>query len=169
MKSIDHVKVARGDKKADLVLKNCQIINVFSGKIEKGDNAISDGIIMGIGEYKGEVEFDVKGKYVAPGFIDGHVHIESSMLTPPQFAKIVMPKGTTTVVADPHEIANVSGIEGIKYMLESSKRVPLDVFIMVPSCVPATAFETSGHIITADDIDSVKDEKGIFNKTGINR
>jgi adenine deaminase len=162
MKSIEHVKVARGDKKADLVLKNCQIINVFNGKIEKGDIAISDGIIMGIGEYKGEVEFDVKGKYVAPGFIDGHVHIESSMLTPPQFAKIVMPKGTTTVVADPHEIANVSGIEGIKYMLESSKSVPLDVFVMIPSCVPATNFETSGHIITADDIDSIKDFKGIL-------
>lgn len=162
MKSIEHVKVARGDKKADLVLKNCQIINVFNGKIEKGDIAISDGIIMGIGDYEGEVEFDVKGKYVAPGFIDGHVHIESSMLTPPQFAKIVMPKGTTTVVADPHEIANVSGIEGIKYMLESSKSVPLDVFVMIPSCVPATNFETSGHIITSDDVDSIKDFKGIL-------
>ena len=162
MKSIDYVKVARGEKKADLVLKNCNVINVFNGQIEKGDIAISGGIIMGIGNYKGEVEFDVKGKYVAPGFIDGHVHIESSMLTPPQFAKIVMPKGTTTVVADPHEIANVSGIDGIKYMLESSKRVPLDVFVMIPSCVPATAFETSGHIITADDIDSLKDEKGIL-------
>ncbi|MBN2605666.1 MAG: adenine deaminase [Bacilli bacterium] len=162
MKSIQYAKIAHGDMKADLVLKNCQIVNVFSGEIEQGDIAITDGIIMGIGAYKGEVEFDVKNKFVAPGFIDGHVHIESSMLTPPQFAKIVMPKGTTTVIADPHEIANISGIEGIKYMLESSRRVPLDVLVMVPSCVPATSFETSGYTISSSDIEQIRDYEGVL-------
>ena len=162
MKTINLVNAARGDTPADLVLKNCQIIDVFSSKIEKGDIAITDGIIVGIGSYHGKKEIDIKNRFVSPGFIDGHVHIESSMLTPPQFAKIIVPKGTTSVIADPHEIANVSGVEGIKYMIFSSIFGPLNVNMMIPSCVPATAFETSGAIITAEDIDKIKNSKGIL-------
>lgn len=152
MNTINAVKVAKGEKKAELVLKNCLILNVFNEKIEKGDIAIEAGFIVGIGSYNGEEEIDVKGKYVCPGFIDGHVHIESSMLTPPQFAKSVIPKGTTTIIADPHEIANVCGINGIKYMLKNSENLPLDVFMMLPSCVPATDFENSGATLLASDL-----------------
>jgi len=152
MNTIQLAKVARGDKKADLVLKNCTIVNVFSHRIENGDIAVADGVIAGIGEYSGRKEIDLKGALVCPGFIDGHVHIESSMLTPPQFAKSVIPKGTTTVIADPHEIANVSGIDGIEFMLDSSENLPLDVFIMLPSCVPSTEYENSGAVLTAEDL-----------------
>ncbi|MCK5762350.1 MAG: adenine deaminase, partial [Candidatus Izimaplasma sp.] len=162
MKTVKLVEIARGDKPADLVLKNCQIINVFTSKIEKGDIAITDGMIVGIGSYEGKEEIDVKNQFVSPGFIDGHVHIESSMLTPPQFAKIIIPKGTTTIIADPHEIANVSGVEGIKYMIFSSIFGPLNVRMMIPSCVPATAFETSGAIISSKDIDKFKNTKGVL-------
>lgn len=156
MQSIQYVAVAKGEKPAECVIKNAKIVNVFSGEIEEGDIAIENGIIVGIGSYQGKQNIDVKGDYVAPGFIDGHVHIESSMLTPPQFAKIVMPKGTTTIIADPHEIANVVGIQGIYYMLECSENIPLDVYVMVPSCVPATPFETNGAAITIDDILTLK-------------
>lgn len=152
MNTIQLAKVARGDKKADIVLKNCSIVNVFSHMIEKNDIAIVDGIIAGIGEYQGRKEIDLNGSIVCPGFIDGHVHIESSMLTPPQFAKSVLPKGTTTVIADPHEIANVCGIKGIEFMLDSSEKLPLDVFIMLPSCVPSTEYENSGALLTAQDL-----------------
>lgn len=162
MKTVEQVKIARGDSKAELVLKNCKIINVFSSKIEEGDIAINDGIIIGVGKYSGIVENDMLGAYVSPGFIDGHVHIESSMLTPPQFAKIVMPKGTTSVIADPHEIANVSGIAGIKYMIDSSIGIPLDVHVMIPSCVPATSFETSGAILGSNDISMLKHVEGVL-------
>lgn len=153
MNSTQLAKVAKGSKKADLVLKNCTIVNVFSHEMETGDIAITGGIIAGIGEYSGKKEIDLKGKLVCPGFIDGHVHIESSMLTPPQFAKSVIPKGTTTVIADPHEIANVCGINGIEFMLDSSENLPLDVFIMLPSCVPSTDYENSGAILTAKDLE----------------
>ncbi|MFH0767292.1 MAG: amidohydrolase family protein, partial [Bacillota bacterium] len=115
------MRVARGELKAQLVLKNAKIINVYSGEIELGDIAIENGKIVGVGSYQGEIEHDMNNKYVAPGLIDGHVHIESSMLTPPGFAKIVVPKGTTTIIADPHEIANVCGVKGIQFMLDSSE------------------------------------------------
>lgn len=146
------LKAASGKKKASLVLKNAQIINVFTTEIEQGDIAIENDMIVGIGKYKGMKVIDLKGAYVAPGFIDGHVHIESSMMVPHEFAKLVIPFGTTSVIADPHEIANVFGLEGIKYMIQSAKQVPLDVFMMLPSCVPSTIFETSGSEITAKDI-----------------
>ena len=162
MDTIKLGEVARGDAPADLVLKNCSIINVFTSKIEQGDIAIADGTIVGIGTYKGVKEIDVKNRFVSPGFIDGHVHIESSMLTPPQFAKIIVPKGTTSVIADPHEIANVSGVEGIKYMIFSSIFGPLNVHMMIPSCVPATSFETSGAIIESADINKYKNTKGVL-------
>lgn len=162
MDTVKLVEVARGDTLADLVLKNCKIINVFTSQIEDADIAITDGIIVGIGSYDGKEEIDVKNRFVAPGFIDGHVHIESSMLTPPQFAKIIVPSGTTTIIADPHEIANVSGVEGIKYMIFSSIFGPLNVNIMIPSCVPATSFETSGAVISSVDIDHFKNNKGVL-------
>ena len=114
-----------------MVLKNANIINVFTNEIIKGDVAIERGKIVGIGEYEGIEEMDLEGKYLSPGFIDGHVHIESSMVTPGQFAKAIVPRGVTTIVADPHEIANVKGIEGIKYMLDESEDLPLDVYIML--------------------------------------
>ena len=156
------VKMARGKKKADLVLKNCSIVNVFTGMIDKGDIAISDGIILGIGDYLGEREVDYSGHHLVPGLIDGHVHIESSLMTPPGFAKAVIPKGTTTVIADPHEIANVCGLDGISYMLNASKNCPLDVYVMLPSCVPSTDFENAGAILDAKDLKTLMDEAKVL-------
>lgn len=150
------MKVARGEIKAELVLKQAKIINVYSGEIEVGDIAIENGTIVGVGSYHGEVEHDINHKFVAPGFIDGHVHIESSMLTPPGFSRIVVPKGTTTVIADPHEIANVCGKKGIDFMLNSSEDIPLNVYMMIPSCVPATKDENNGATISVEDIASFK-------------
>ncbi len=156
------MKVARGEIAAELVLKNAQIINVYSGQIEQGDIAIEGNMIVGIGSYQGVIEHDIKKRYIAPGFIDGHVHIESSMVTPLGFAKVVAPKGTTTVIADPHEIANVSGVKGIQFMLDSSEDIPLNVYMMLPSCVPATKDENSGAIITAKDIKSLSSHKRVL-------
>lgn len=162
MSIINKVEVSRGDKKADLVLKNCNIVNVFNSSIEKADIAIQGGVIVGIGEYEGIEEVDVNERYVCPGFIDGHVHIESSLLTPPGFARLVVPKGTTTVIEDPHEIANVCGLDGIDYMLQASEELPLNVLMMLPSCVPATDFENSGATLLADDLDLMKNRKNIL-------
>lgn len=146
------IKIARGDVLADLVLINAQVVNVFSKTIETGNIAISDGVFIGMGDYHGKKTIDLKGKYIAPGFIDGHVHIESSMLTPEGYAKATMPRGTTSVVADCHEIANVAGVRGIDYMLASAKRSKQDVFMMIPSCVPATQFEHNGQILLSETI-----------------
>lgn len=145
---------ALGKEPADLVLKNAQIINCFSHMIERADIAISGEIILGIGSYKGKQEIDLKNAYVSAGFIDSHVHIESSMLTPIGFAKSVIPNGTLTVIADPHEIANVCGLSGIEYMIEAAKKTPLDAFFMMPSCVPATSFETNHTSIHAKAMSS---------------
>lgn len=147
------IKVARGIKNADLVIKNANIINVLSEEIHKGDIAICNGIIAGIGDnYKGEKEIDAEGSYVCPAFIDGHVHLESSMMLPCEFAKAVVPCGTTTVIIDPHEISNVLGLHGISYMHEAVKNLPLNVFTMLPSCVPATPYETSGFDLNSYDL-----------------
>ena len=154
--------IALGKEKAPLVLKNCKIIDVFNHKIEVNDIAINDSIIVGVGEYHGMEEVDCSNLFVSPGFIDGHVHIESSMLTPAEFSKIVIPKGTTRVIADPHEITNVLGVKGIGYMFKSSQETPLNVHLMIPSCVPATKFENSGAIISNEDIYSLKNRKGIL-------
>lgn len=156
------IDAAHGSIKSDLVLKNAKIINVFSHEIIDGDLAIDQGKIVGIGRYFGEAEIDLKGKYLAPGFIDSHVHIESSMVSPSQFARAVVPRGTTTVVTDPHEIANVCGIDGIKYMIDDSKDLPLDVYFMIPSCVPATPFENSGAVLKAKDLEELIDHKRVL-------
>ena len=164
MKSkINHViDIAKGDTKAELVLKNAKIINVFSHEIIDGDIAVDDGKIIGIGEYLGDNEIDLKGKYVSPGFIDGHVHMESSMVSPSQFARAIVPRGTTTIITDPHEIANVRGIEGIEYMMDASEDLPLDAYFMIPSCVPATSFENSGAVLKAEDIEKLIDHKRVL-------
>lgn len=147
------IKTAKGLNDADLVIKNAQVVNVLSEEIYEADIAIKDGLIAGIGsDYKGKQEIDAKGKYVCPSFIDGHVHIESSMLMPSEFAKMVVPSGTTTVVADPHEISNVIGLHGISFMREASKDLPLDVYMTLPSCVPATPYETSGFELNSYDL-----------------
>ncbi len=128
-------------EKADLVLKGGKYVNLFTREILKGDIAIRDGIICGIGNYEGEKEMDVRGKIIVPGFIDAHIHLESSLVTPYHFARAVISHGTTTLIADPHEIANVMGIDGIQFMLQSSEGLPVDMFFVVPSCVPATSFD----------------------------
>ncbi|XMB72131.1 adenine deaminase [Mycoplasmatota bacterium WC30] len=156
------IKQARGEEPADLVLKNCKVINVFTKIIEVEDIAISNGIILGTGKYFGKKEIDYSNFFVSPGLIDGHCHIESSMVTPSEYAKIVMPTGTTSVIADCHEIANVCGKTGVKYMIDSAKKTPLDVFMMIPSCVPATNFETSGATLSSKDIAELKNLDGVL-------
>ena len=147
------IKIAKGEQKADLVIKNAKLVNVLSEEIYETDIAIADNLVVGLAKnYEGIKEIDVKGAYVTPGFIDGHVHIESSMLVPSEFAKMVVPSGTTTVVADPHEISNVMGLQGISFMREASKDLPLDVFMTLPSCVPATSLETSGVDLNSYDL-----------------
>jgi len=152
MKLGEIIKFARGEEKAVLLLKNARVVNVFSHEIIETNVAIAGDRIVGLGDYAARETIDLKGSYVCPGFIDGHVHIESSMVTPLEFARAVVPRGTTSVVADPHEIANVLGIEGVRYMLDSSEGLPLTVFVMAPSCVPATHLETSGAELLWNDL-----------------
>ncbi|MCM3693752.1 adenine deaminase [Neobacillus niacini] len=146
------ISVASGKEPADTVIKNGRIVDVFNGEIIEEDIAIVDGYFAGIGHYTGKNIVDAKGRYVLPAFIDGHVHIESSLVTPSEFAKVLLPHGVTTVIADPHEIANVSGTAGIQYMLDSSENLPFDFYFMLPSCVPATSFENSGAILKAENL-----------------
>lgn len=146
------IAAANRDIPADLVIKNAKIIDVFNLAILKGDVAISEGMFVGIGDYDGYQVIDAKGKYISPSFIDAHVHIESSMVTPSEFAKVVLPHGVTTVITDPHEIGNVSGEEGIRFMLNDSDNISLDVFTMLPSCVPATPFENAGATLSAHEL-----------------
>ncbi len=148
----ERVRVALGQQPAELVLKNATYLNVFLNAWETGDIAITDGRIVGTGEYRGRTELDMTGKTVVPGFIDGHIHLESSLVAPVEFAKAVIPHGTTAVVTDPHEIANVLGTQGIDYILEATQGLPLDVWLMVPSCVPATPEDESGAELTSQDI-----------------
>jgi adenine deaminase len=146
------VDTALGQDKADLVLKNVQVFNVFTGRFSTGDIAVINGYVAGMGEYSGHKELNLAGKYLTPGFIDAHVHMESSMVSPAQFARAVVPAGTTTVFADPHEIANVLGVKGLRYMLQATGELPLNVFFMLPSCVPATDLEHSGARLDAGDL-----------------
>lgn len=147
------IKLARGEETADLLLQNGRIINVYTGEIYPADIAVSGNRIVGIGSgYRGYEAIDLQGRYVSPGFIDAHVHIESSMVPPAEFARAVVPRGTTTAVIDPHEIANVLGLDGIRYMFDSAKFNPLSIYVMMPSCVPATEMETSGAYLRWYDI-----------------
>ncbi|MFN2244602.1 MAG: adenine deaminase [Anaerolineae bacterium] len=146
------IAVARGEEPADLFLKNAQLVNVLSGEIHPAGIAIYDGIVVGFGEYRASQVVDLEGKFVCPGLMDAHVHLESSMVQPAEFARAVVPLGTTSVVCDPHEIANVLGMDGVQYILDASEGLPLHVYVMVPSCVPATHMETAGAELTANDI-----------------
>lgn len=146
----------------ELVLKNGTIIDVKERKLIKGDLAVSKGKIAGIGSFSGEQEVDCSGKYLCPGFIDAHVHIESSMATPLEFARAVMPYGTTTVIADPHELVNVKGNEAMKYILDATENIPLSVYVMMPSSIPATPFETNGADFTAQDMKQWKDHERVL-------
>lgn len=151
------VNVASGRQKADLVLKNATYVNVFSNELCQGDIAVAKGQIVGMGSYEGETEVDVSGKIVCPGFIDAHIHLESSLVSPKEFARAVLPHGTTTVITDPHEITNVMGTDGIDYMLQATEGLPIDVRFMLPSCVPATPLDESGANLDYRAIDSFYD------------
>lgn len=143
------IDVAAGRIPADLVIKNCRVVDVYNCEVIEGDIAISDGMIAGVGTYSGKIEEDAGGRYAAPGFIDSHIHIESSCVTPEEEGRLLVPRGTTTIIADPHEIVNVKGLTGLDYMISAAERTALDVKFMLPSCVPATPFEHSGAIIDA--------------------
>ena len=154
-KKLHVVEVASGRQKADLVLKNATYVNVFCNELSRGDIAVAEGLIAGMGEhYEGEVEIDMGGKLVLPGFVDAHIHLESALVSPKEFANAVIPHGTTTVITDPHEIANVMGTDGIEYMLQATEDLPVDVRFMLPSCVPATPLDESGAVLDYRAIDS---------------
>ncbi len=153
MREIQHkLAVARGEEPAELLFKNARLVNVFSGEIHETNVAVDDGRVIGFGDYEARKTMDIAGAYLAPSLIDGHFHVESTMVTIPEFARAVVPHGTGAMVIDPHEYANVLGMDGIRYVLESSKNLPIDFFIMLPSCVPATHLETAGARFTADDL-----------------
>ena len=156
------IAVAAGREKADLVLKNAKYLNVFSNEFLSGDIAVANGLIAGVGKYDGKTEIDVSGKLVLPGFIDAHIHLESSMVTPAEFAKAVVAHGTTTVITDPHEITNVMGIDGVEYMIQASQNLPIDVHFMISSCVPATEIDESGAELDCKDIDLYLDNKKVL-------
>ena len=151
------INAAAGREKADLVLKNATYVNVFANQLCTADIAVAEGLIVGMGQYSGEVEEDCTGKIVLPGFLDAHIHLESALVSPKEFVKAVLPHGTTTVVTDPHEIANVMGTDGIEYMLQATEDLPVDVRFMLPSCVPATPLDESGAILDYRSLDSFYD------------
>jgi adenine deaminase len=156
------IRVARGQMQPDLVLKSARIVNVFSAEVYEGDIAVWGDRVVGIGDYSGKKEIDLKRAYVLPGLIDGHMHIESTMVKVQEFARSVVPRGTTSVICDPHEIANVHGLEGIHYILNSSKYSPVNIFVMLSSCVPATEFETSGANLRGFDLYPLLREKWVL-------
>ena len=156
------IDVALGRTPADVVLKNGTFVNVFTGQVQRGDIAIACGKVAGIGAYEGEREYDIRGKVAVPGLIDAHVHIESAQLSPEEFARLVMPRGTTTVIADPHEIVNVCGVDGAQYIARAAQNTPLEVKLMLPSCVPATPFETSGACLTGEQTAALLQSDAFF-------
>jgi adenine deaminase len=158
----ERIKVARGEGRANLLLRNANFINVLSGEIYPADVAIYGDTVVGIGRYEAEQEMDLGGKFLCPGFIDAHVHIESSMVTPLEYARAVVPRGTTAVIIDPHEIANVMGVEGITLMAEMAESIPLETYVMLPCCVPATGMETSGARLDARDLEGLKDKEWVL-------
>ena len=158
----DLIKAARGEIPADLLIKNCQVVNVFNGLIESYDVAVYDGVIVGFGGQRANRTMDLEGRYLIPGMIDGHIHIESSMVIPYEFARAVVAHGTSAVVADPHEIANVMGVDGIKYLLEATGDLPVDFYFMIPSCVPATHLETAGARMGAAEMKELLQEDRVL-------
>ncbi len=162
MELAKRIEISLGKAPVDLLLKNGRLINVFAGSIHAASIAIHEGRVVGFGDYDAVETVDLEGRFISPGFIDGHLHLESSMLSIPEFARNVVPLGTTSVVADPHEIANVLGVAGIRYVLDTSEGLPLRVFIMFPSCVPATPFETSGANLGPKDMEPFKDHERVL-------
>src|ERR1700719_1889272 len=150
------IRIARGEEPADLLLRNARLVNVCSGEGSPADVALADGLVVGIseagGRYRGQRERDLQGRWLAPALMDGHMHIESTMLVLSEFARIVVPRGVTTVMLDPHEFANVLGVEGIRYVLESGRGLPLSAYVMLSSCVPASSFESPYRVLMADDL-----------------
>lgn len=154
------IDIAAGRIPADLVIKNCKVVDVYNAAIVEGDIALCEGLIAGVGKYKGQKEIDAKGQYAAPGFIDSHIHVESSYVSPEELGRLIVPHGTTTIIADPHEITNVCGLKGLNYMIEASKGIALDIKWMLPSCVPATPWEHAGAVINAEAMkEPIKQEK----------
>src|SRR5438552_14171208 len=154
MRHIQHkLSVARGEEPADLLFKNARLVNVLSGEIHETNVAVDDGRVIGFGDYDAKEIIDIAGAFLAPSLIDGHFHVESTMVTIPEFARAVVPHGTGAMVIDPHEYANVLGMDGIRYVLESSKNLSFDFFIMLPSCIPSTHLETAVERFNADDLD----------------
>lgn len=162
MKLAEKIAAARGDVTVDLLLTNARLVNVLTGEIHPADVAVYQGEVVGFGHYRAKEVVDLAGKLLMPGFIDGHVHLESSMVEPAEFARAVVPQGTTTVIADPHEIANVAGLAGIRYILNSTENLPLNVYVMLPSCVPATSLETAGAVLQAEDLASLIHEERVL-------
>ncbi len=168
------IDVANGREMADVVLKNANIVDVYQGKIIQGNIAIHKQFIVGIGDYQGKKEVDLKGSYVAPGFIDAHMHLESTYLSPSEAGRLLVPRGTTTIIADPHEIVNVCGMDGLEYMLNAVGSTALDIKYMLPSCVPCTPFETSGAVFAADDMSKYINHENVLgvgefmNHVGVN-
>lgn len=169
------IAAALGETPPDLVIKGGKVVNVFTSEIIESDVAVADGFVAGLGSYEADNTVSASGRYVAPGFIDGHYHIESSMIWPPELARAVIPRGTTGIVADPHEIANVLGKDGIQFMIESSRGLPVDFYFMLPSCVPATEHETAGAELAARDLSIFRDSERVLglaevmNYPGVNR
>ena len=161
-KKLRLIRVARGEEKADVVFKNATYLNVFSNDFCHGDIAVADGLIAGVGQYSGDTEIDVSGRFIAPGLIDAHIHLESSLISPAEFARAVVRHGTTTVITDPHEIANVMGVEGIRYMLQATEGLPIDVHFMLPSCVPATPLDEGGCSLDYTAIDPLYDHPRVL-------
>lgn len=160
--STEMLQASRGKIPAKLVLKNAVVLNVFTKEWLTQDVAVWDDRIIGVGRYEGREEIDLTGKYLVPGFFDAHVHIESSMLTPAAFAAEILPFGTTTILADPHELANVSGEKGIRWLLEEIKRLPLNGYVMLPSCVPATELDDSGARLEAEDLLPLREDPSVL-------
>lgn len=156
------IDTALMSEKSDLVLKNANVVNVFTGEIVKGDIAVTDGIIVGVGEYSGKAEIDLDGKYVAPGFINAHVHVESSMVAPEVYSMEELKWGTTTIVTDPHEIANVGGLEALRDILAAAEHAHINYYVMLPSCVPSTPFEHAGAVLDAKDLETLKDDPHVL-------
>src|SRR5579864_6056713 len=160
------ISIARGHTPADLVLRNARLVNVCSGECYPADVALADGLVLGISEpgggYHGLEERDLQGRWLAPGLIDGHMHIESTMLVLPEFARIVVPRGVTTVMLDPHEFANVMGVEGIRFVLESARDLPLTAYVMLSSCVPASSYESPFRVLMADDLLPLLDDERVL-------